>query len=87
MTQKLKGKSSSYLFLPMSPDQFFEINNFIKSKEEALSPLDVNFDDIDEKDELQNYKIFDKLYRINSNVYIFSTRTITDSNRSNDQDI
>ena len=86
MTQKLKGKSSSYLFLPMSQDQFFEINNFIKSKEEALSPLDDNFDDIDEKDELQNYKIFDKLYRINSNVYIFSTRTITDSNRSNDQD-
>ena len=80
MIQGIKDKKLSFPYIShIIKDQFNENNNFLESKNEALSPLDDNLDELDLIDELQRLNIAEKMYRINSNVFFVSSRTTTNS--------
>ena len=64
-------KSTSSLFPFQSHkliDEFNENNKFIDSKDQALSPLDDNLDEIERIEELQLLQFYKKEYLSNSNI-------------------
>lgn len=87
MIQEIKSKKKFPYISHIIKDQFNENNNFLESKNKSLSPLDDNLDESDIIDELQRLNIVEKMYHINSNVIFVSSRTITDSDRAEEQDI
>lgn len=87
MSQEIKSQKQFPFLYQIIKDQFNENNNFLESKDEALSPLDDDLDDLEFIDGLQKLNIAKKIYRINSNVIFVSSRTVTDSDTSVEKDI
>lgn len=88
MVHKLKEKKNFFPFVDQkNTNDSKEISNFLLSKDEALSPLNDNLDEIEIIEELQQLNLLEKMYELNSNVFFVSSRTTTDSDISNEQEI
>ena len=88
MVHKLKEKKNFFPFVDQkNTNDSNEISNFLLSKDEALSPLNDNLDEIEIIEELQQLNLLEKMYELNSNVFFVSSRTTTDSDISNEQEI
>lgn len=82
MSRAIEESLYKFPYLSLHIDDFNANNNFIDSKNEALCPFDDSFDEFEMFDELRSTKAQNKIYRINSNVFLISNDSFSESNIS-----